>query len=106
MMRGTRLLGLSLLALLSCGSLASAGPVVIGAPAGPDPFRLTFDENGNGTLQTFNPNTGAYNAPVNNPGFLMGGFLTYRLPEFVGSGDVGVLEPAGALSDGLRFLND
>ena len=33
--------------------------------------------------------------------------LTYRLPEFVGSGDVSIFEPGtGLVDDGLRFFND
>src|SRR4051794_10929093 len=99
--------GLVLLLGLS-GSLAHAGfdpgqrtMGVTGAPGG-DPFRFTFDEQGNGFVQTFNPVTGQYGPAVNNPGFIdpATGFLTFRLPEFVVPGSVlirgGPDEPANS----------
>jgi len=85
-----------------------------------DSFRLTFDENGNGSFQIFNPTTGQYGPPQNDPGMsvidpttVTGRALQYQLPEMVVAGDVGLGEPgvnctaaAPALcSDGLRFLN-
>src|SRR5947207_474698 len=94
--------------VLGCGSAFAQG---IGAPAGPDPFRITFDENGNGVYAQFNTATGGYGPDVSSPGFLTpaptatGFALTYALPETIGPGDVGINEPGGGLSDGLRFFN-
>ncbi len=77
-----------------------------GAPPPDDPFKFTFDEWGNGFYQLENPVTGQYESPTASPGFFVGGFLTYQLPDEVVPGDVGVLEPGSndVLSDGLRFL--
>jgi hypothetical protein len=47
-------------------------------------FILTFDEAGNGS---YTQNAGPV---VNDPGFILDGFLTYGLPEIVGPGDVGM----------------
>src|SRR5438045_3010125 len=71
-------------------------------------FILNFDENGNGSLQTFNLTTGMYNPAVASPGVLVvdatsptGFALQYRLPEFVVPGGVGVQDTPGFLSDAL-----
>jgi hypothetical protein len=103
-MKIRQILGVALILAVSGSlSLAHADTIVAG---GGDPFTITFDENGNASYQVFDSGTGTYGPVVNDPGFISGGFLTYRLPEFVGTGDVQILEPSGARSDGLRFLND
>jgi hypothetical protein len=82
---------------------------------GSDPFRLTFDEFGNGFFQIVQPN-GSLGPAVNDPGTVVGGFLQYMLPEPVVLGDVAITstEPNGVISepcnnasdcsDGLRFV--
>jgi hypothetical protein len=83
-----------------------------------DPFRISFDENGNGSYQTFNPSTGMYGPVVNDPGVLVadptsptGVALQYTLPEAVVTGCcLAVLEPpattciATTCSDAVKFL--
>src|SRR5437867_3563526 len=102
-MKIRQILGVALILALS-GSLSLAHADVVG---GGDPFTITFDENGNASYQVFDSGTGTYGPVVNDPGFIdvQTGFLTYRLPEQIGPGDVAILEPSGALSDGLRFFN-
>lgn len=97
------------LAVLAIGLVVATGGSAlashVGAPAGPDPFILTFDENGTGTIQHYNGTS--YDAPVADNGFIMNGYLTYRLPEYVGGGDVTIAEAGSdTASDGLRFFND
>ena len=98
---------------LSVVAIPTVSLADIGAPAGPDPFILTFDEDGHATVEHFNPLTGGYDAAVSSPGFLApsatasGLALTYRLPEFVGPGDVSIFEPGTTnAEDGIRFFND
>ncbi len=114
MLRRCSMAAVLLIVLSSAVSLVHAG--TIGLPAGPDPFRFFFDENGHGAYQTFNPTTGAYGPLINSPGVLVvdpltatGFALQYTLPEFVGAGDAGILESgttctAATCSDGLRFI--
>jgi hypothetical protein len=87
-----------------------------GAPLGPDPFQIFFDEFGTGFYQVFNPITGQYGPIVNDPGTVVGGFLRFSLPEAVALGDVGIAGPQegeicsetnfAPCSDGLRFILD
>jgi hypothetical protein len=87
-----------------------------GAPLGPDPFRITFDEFGTGFYQVFNSTTGQYGPIVSDPGAVVGGFLRFLLPEAVGLGDVGIAGPRegetcsatnfGSCSDGVRVIFD
>lgn len=78
--------------------------------ASPAPFRLSFDEYGDGFIQMIRPN-GSLGPAFSNPGFVSGGFLTYHLPDLVGGGDVAIAGPgepctsAADCSDGLRFYN-
>jgi hypothetical protein len=81
-----------------------------GDVAGGDPFRLTFDEFGNGFYQIVQPN-GSLGPAVTDNGTVAGGFLQFLLPEPVVLGDVAITrspnEPcnnAGDCSDGLRFI--
>ena len=90
--------------------VGQAHAVIIGAPEGIDPFILTFDENGHGTVQRWLGN--AYGDIQTNNGTMVPDlitgipYLTFNLPELVSVGDVGVWETGqpGVLSDGLRFL--
>src|SRR4051794_7917805 len=79
---------------------------MVGQPDGPDSFILNFNENGTGTLQTFNLTTGMYNPAVPSNGTVVSGVLTFRLPEFVVPGDIGIRDASGALSDLLRLRDD
>lgn len=87
----TKFLGLTL-SVLALALLA--------VPANAQFFTLQFDEHGNGLLN---------GAP--DPGYLaidpLSGLLalTYNLPNPVGTGDVGVLDPNGSIGDGIRFEN-
>jgi hypothetical protein len=94
----------AIIALVSAAMPAQATP--IGGPIpGLDPFTLTFDENGNGTVCIFGGGCSA------DAGFIdANGFLAYTLPEAVGLGDVAISgnpsEPCTTTancSDGLRF---
>jgi hypothetical protein len=73
-------------------------------------FMLNFDEAGNGSYQIYNQSSQTYDPPVNDPGFMLNGFLTYTLPEVVQLGDVGIADLSQTCtgpencSDGLRFL--
>ena len=83
-----------------------------------DPFRISFDERGNGSYQVFNRVTGMYGPVVNDPGVLAadatsptGMALQYALPEAVVTGCcLAVLEPpvttctAATCSDAVKFL--
>ncbi len=78
-----------------------------------DPFTLTFDENGNGTLDLRDGNGpmpwhGAL-LPDPSQGVVPGPLvLTYLLPSLVGAGDVLIYEclvPTPILSDAIRFTN-
>jgi hypothetical protein len=75
-------------------------------------FILNFDENGNGSYQIFDANTGTYGTLVNDPGFIdTNGFLAYGLPFNVVEGDIAINDEsatppctnASSCSDGLRF---
>jgi hypothetical protein len=111
------------LLLAMTGGLAHAGLVPgqmdnggLTSLASPDPFRLTFDEKGNGFYQIFNEATGQYGPAINDPGVVdpLTGFLTYRLPMFVVPGAVlisgGVNDPADStlsgFSDRIFFFDD
>jgi len=126
----SKLIVVLVLLLELSGSLAHAEPVLepgqSGAPgqrivggtttAAADPFRIFFDEQGNGFYQIFNPTTGQYGPAVNDPGFIdpATGFLTYRLPQFVVPGPVLIMggpdEPANStingFSDRIFFFDD
>ena len=99
------LFGIALCLMLGSATLWAG--TLPGGPAGPDPFALYFDENGNGLINV--NNTGL----VPDPGLLgvdpLSGILGlyYPLPEQVVEGDVGIQEfnQMGVLSDGLRFEN-
>ena len=110
---------LGAIVLLLSGSLTYAQATVIpGQAAGPDPFRLFFDEKGNGSYQIFNPVSMIYGPPVNDPGVVVidpttatGRGLQYFLPEAVETGCcLAVTEPAATActasdcSDALRFI--
>jgi len=116
-----KLLGLVLGFVLvgALGTNVGASPIPVGALPGfsaalPDPFRLTFDEFGNGRIEI---NGGA---PTTLTGTLQadpaagqagGGqlVLTYFLPEQVVAGDVRILEPGAAANlttDWLRFTGN
>jgi hypothetical protein len=93
--------------ILSGGIFAHAQADVIG---GGDPFKLSFDELGNGSYQVFNAGTGTYDPVVKDTGILIGGYLSYLLPQAVGLGDVAIkggaeeqCHNASDCSDGLRF---
>jgi hypothetical protein len=83
-------------------TLALASGAQARGPAGSgDPFDLHFDEQGNGW---YSDNGGPR---VNDPGFIdANGFLAYRLPETVVTGDVAINggDEGLAVSDGLRFF--
>jgi hypothetical protein len=80
-----------------------------GAPAGIDPFSITFDENGNATVFIL-PNGTPFHETgylaADHSGVLGGNVLTYDLPEFIGQGGVNILDANGAISDNLYFYND
>ena len=82
-----------------------------GARLGEDRFRLTFDELGNGFIQTIQ-NGSLGPAVVNNGTVGADGFLRFALPEPVILGDVAIAaenEPctsASDCSDGLRFIQE
>jgi hypothetical protein len=93
---------------LAVGSnLSAARADVIGQG---DPFIFNFDEAGNGSYRLFLGPTLGYGKLVNDPGFILDGFLTYALPEPVTLGDVGIADPSQTCtglancSDGLRFV--
>ena len=83
-----------------------------------DPFRISFDENGKGSYQVFNPSTGMYGPVVDDPGVLVadptsptGMALQYALPEAVVTGCcLAVPEPpattctATSCGDAVKFL--
>jgi hypothetical protein len=62
-------------------------------------FSLFFDENDNGLLNGTTPDPGVLMLDPQS-GLIA---LAYALPSLVGSGDVGVTDGGGPLSDGLRF---
>jgi hypothetical protein len=110
---------LGAIALLLSGSLTHAqATVILGRAVGPDPFRLFFDEKGNGSYQIFNPGSMMYGASVNDPGTVVtdpttatGMALQYALPEPVETGCcLAVTEPGGTActasdcSDAIRFV--
>lgn len=72
---------------------------MLAVPVNAQIFTLNFDENGHGVLNGVTPDPGVI---LFDP---MSGLnaLAYALPTLVGSGDVGVLDMNGNLSDGLRF---
>lgn len=81
------------LGLLAVTMPAYANP---GNGSGPTDFTLVFDENGNATVNG-----------VAEKGYIdANGFLAYNLPSFTGLGDVVINDPNGAISDGLRFLDE
>ena len=92
------------LSLVFAGSVASLPAHAV--------FLLNFDENGNGSYQVYNNNTGGYDPTVSDSGIMLNGFLSYLLPEVVGLGDASIADPsqtclsAATCSDGLRFLQD
>jgi hypothetical protein len=93
--------------MLSGGIFTYAQADVIG---GGDPFKLSFDELGNGFYQVFNARTGTYDPVVTDTGGVIGGYLSYLLPQPVGLGDVAIkggaeeqCHNASDCSDGLRF---
>src|SRR4051794_37323776 len=78
----------------------------------PDPFRITFDENGNGSyvqngLPTVHLVTGTL---ILDPTGGIGGapltVLAYHLPEPVVAGTVIIPEPGGGTGDALRFTDN
>jgi len=78
--------------------------------AAPDPFKFTFDENGNASVQIFSSSSGTYGPPTVVKPIVGDSFLTWTLPERVVPGDVSFAEPpatactgASNCSDGLRF---
>jgi hypothetical protein len=97
-MKSTLLSSVAVVALLAASMPAHA--VTIGSNSGPDPFTLSFDENGNGLLNGTTVDRGYIDA---------NGFLAYNLPSAVGLGDVAIADPqvtctsAATCSDGLRF---
>jgi hypothetical protein len=93
-----------------CGALVlgiAVGPSWAAVGGSPGQFTIVFDEFGNGSLES----------PLGTPPVLIRGVLTpdpsnggklalmYLLPEGVGEGDVGVLEPDQRLTDALRFTD-
>lgn len=64
-------------------------------------FSINFDEAGNGSYQTYNGTS--YDAPVNDPGIILNGFLSYLLPQPVSVGAVEIHDSSG-LSDILNFM--
>jgi len=77
----------------------------------PDPFRITFDENGNGSyvqngLPTVHPVAGTV---ILDPTAGIGGnpkpVLAYALPEPVVAGTVLIPEPGGGTGDAIRFTD-
>jgi hypothetical protein len=95
------------LPIIPVGTAPVAAPDT-GAPGSPigsgaDPFKFGFDENGHAVYQIFNAATGQYGPPVRAASGLVGGVLTYLLPEDVVTGDVKVLDPEEGVSDLLRF---
>ena len=112
-----KLLGLALGLLLigALGTNVGATPVPVNALPGfstvlPDPFLLTFDENGHATVSVnggaATPLTGTLQTdPANSqPGQPLA--LTYLLPEPVVSGDVKIIEAGTTGSDWLRFTDN
>jgi len=89
---------------------ASVEGLLPGTPATDDPFKFTFDENGNATVQIFSSSSGTYGPPTVVKPIVGDSFLTWTLPERVVPGDVSFAEPpatactgASNCSDGLRF---
>jgi hypothetical protein len=110
-MNTSRIFGLKGLALfvlaaaLSLGALAGPARADL-IPGDGDPFNMTFNENGIGTIAVNGgppvPIVGVLAPDPSNGGALA---LTFVLPQLVVSGDVAVLEANGSLSDALRFTN-
>ena len=112
-----RYLGLIGCSVIAFGTSANAitVPIDLSLPgfsaALPDPFRLTFDENGNGTIAVNGGTaTTLRGTLVTDPSQGPGGgglVLTYLLPEPVVRGDVLLSEPGtNIISDVLRFTDD
>ena len=111
---------LAAIVLLLIGSFTHAQATVIaGQAVGPDPFRLFFDEKGNGSYQRFDPVSMIYGPSVNDQGVVVtdpttatGTALQYALPEAVETGCcLAIAEPgatttctASDCSDAVRFL--
>jgi hypothetical protein len=70
----------------------------LAVPANAQFFTLTVDEAGNGTLNGTADQGYLAVDPIS--GLTA---LTYNLPGVVGSGDVGILDANGQVSDGIRF---
>jgi hypothetical protein len=73
---------------------------LVAVPANAQFFTLSVDEAGNGLLNG-SPDQG-YLALDPMSGLTA---LTYNLPNAVGTGDVGITDANGNLSDGIRFEN-
>src|SRR5689334_4168092 len=102
------LLGFSLAVIIACCPAAVRADLSPGAPAGPDPFVINFDENGNATVSA---NGGPFVAEMgylaaDRSGVLGGLVLTYDLPEAVVGGGVNIVDTNGAISDNLYFYTD
>jgi PEP-CTERM motif len=107
----TRILTVSLLLAIASLFFGASQATADSLPKNPgqgDPFVLTFDENGNSTI-----NINGQGA-MNNPGFLSAvadpntgfvGALTYQLSGQVVAGIVNVYDPNGTLSDAISFYN-
>jgi hypothetical protein len=109
--------GVTMLLLVASFTQAQAVPLP-GLLAQGDPFRINFDEKGNGSYQVFNPSTGMYGPVVNDPGVLVadptsptGMSLQYATPEAIVTGCcLAVTEPpatsctASTCSDAVKFL--
>ena len=103
--------------IIAGGPNASATPFDLSRPGFsavlPDPFRLSFDENGNGSYvqngdPTVVPVTGTLVVDATQPGGVAIMVLAYALPEPVVAGTVIIPEPAadgGGISDVIRFTD-
>jgi hypothetical protein len=102
---GLVVLGLTAVAMLTGGaSRAKAGPMI----GSGDPFNITFDENGNGSISVnggpVEPLQGSLMPDPTNGGVPA---LTYLLPQRVVTGTLLIYEDAGKtiLGDALRFTD-
>jgi hypothetical protein len=80
---------------------------VLGTPgsAGPDPFRITFDENGKASFIDTNGSSGTLQGTLTGVPGSANLVLQFTLPEPVVTGTVSFTEPGGGTSDWLQFTD-
>jgi hypothetical protein len=92
--------------------LCAAGPAMadtVGAGAN-DPFEITFDANGNGTLNACSGTCSFFPGPdngtaVTNVGGLGGNGYDFKLPQAVGTGIVDIFNSSNVLVAALDFID-